>query len=165
MAVARTVACETHMRRSNLDAKRVEDLPCAVCGRLRSHPTHDSRDWQPTGPGSHRFELTPADCARLSRVEVGHRMRLETKNHRGLLDPPLPPPAERRRIREAAGWTQEDLGDELGVSRHLVYRWEKPNGYIDEHRLPGREPLGETRRRYATLLESLARQPPTAPGE
>lgn len=75
---------------------------------------------------------------------------------RGDYTVPLPPPVERRRIREQAGWTQEDLGDELNRSRDLVSRWENPAvGYVGEERLPGREPSGEIRREYARLLQEL----------
>lgn len=37
----------------------------------------------------------------------------------------LPPAAERRRIREAAGVSQRELARALGVSWTAVYRWEQ----------------------------------------
>ena len=151
------------MRRPNLDAKPVEDLPCAICGRVRADPTHDSIDWTPIGRGTHLFQLTADDCARLTEPQLNHLIRLEEKRQRGLLDPPLPPPAERRRIRQAAGWTQNDVADTICVSRHLVFRWEKPVGYDGTRRLPGREPCGKERREYAALLQVLSQPNPPPP--
>jgi predicted transcriptional regulator len=37
----------------------------------------------------------------------------------------LPPPGERRRIREDAGVTQEALATECGVSQPTLARWER----------------------------------------
>jgi DNA-binding transcriptional regulator YiaG len=37
----------------------------------------------------------------------------------------LPPPAERRRIREDAGISQHEVAKALGVSWTAVYRWER----------------------------------------
>jgi hypothetical protein len=92
-----------------------------------------------------------------------------TKFDKGLLDPPLQSPAERRRIRKRVGWTQEWPADvhfdrsRLRVTRQMVSRWEKPVGYgPGDVRLPGREPTGAKRRAYAALLEALKRLPPAA---
>jgi transcriptional regulator with XRE-family HTH domain len=57
----------------------------------------------------------------------------------------LPPPAVARAIRDAAGVSQQQLADELGVNRVTVARWE----------LGTRTPRGELRLRYTTLLEQL----------
>ncbi|MFI6039050.1 sigma factor-like helix-turn-helix DNA-binding protein [Streptomyces sp. NPDC051315] len=62
-------------------------------------------------------------------------------------DTPLPPPAERRRLREAASLTQAQLAARLGVSRALVRTWESGR----------RTPQGGAREAYAALLASLAR--------
>jgi hypothetical protein len=69
---------------------------------------------------------------------------------------PLPSPENRRLIRERAGLTQEDLADELFVSRWTVSRWEKPSGYRNGKRMAGREPVGELRKNYSELLRALA---------
>ena len=37
----------------------------------------------------------------------------------------LPPPAERRRLREAAGLSLRDVGEAVGVSHAAVSRWER----------------------------------------
>lgn len=52
--------------------------------------------------------------------------------------------------------TQEDLGDDLEVSRDTVYRWKQDAvGYSEMTRLPGREPSGKLRTAYAMLLDDL----------
>ncbi|MFJ9473068.1 telomere-associated protein Tap [Streptomyces caniferus] len=66
----------------------------------------------------------------------------------------LPPPAERKRLREAAGLSQAQIATALGARREAVGNWEA-----------GRtEPRPPKRAAYARLLEGLAtRFPPTAP--
>ncbi|MFR9796383.1 sigma factor-like helix-turn-helix DNA-binding protein [Streptomyces sp. MS06] len=60
---------------------------------------------------------------------------------------PLPPPKERRRLREAGALTQAQLAAQVGVSRDTVRAWES-----------GRTtPRGRKRDTYATLLASLAK--------
>ncbi|CAM5695831.1 helix-turn-helix domain-containing protein [Streptomyces aurantiogriseus] len=60
---------------------------------------------------------------------------------------PLPPPEERRRLRETGSLTQAQLAERLGVSRATVRAWET-----------GRtSPRGRQREAYAHLLTSLAR--------
>jgi DNA-binding transcriptional regulator YiaG len=61
----------------------------------------------------------------------------------------LPPPAERRRIRETAGVSQRELALALGVSWTAVQRWEQgasPRTHIDE---------------YATALARLSEAAPS----
>jgi transcriptional regulator with XRE-family HTH domain len=58
----------------------------------------------------------------------------------------LPPPAERRRIRLAAGVSLRRMGDELGVSAVTVHNWETN----------GDGPGLENATRYRRLLEQLA---------
>ncbi|EGX56038.1 hypothetical protein SZN_29817 [Streptomyces zinciresistens K42] len=60
----------------------------------------------------------------------------------------LPPPAERRRLREAASLTQAQIAARVGVGRGTVRAWEA-----------GRTtPSGPRKEAYARLLLSLARQ-------
>jgi DNA-binding XRE family transcriptional regulator len=77
------------------------------------------------------------------------------RERRGDYDAPLPPPAERRRIREAVGWTQQQVADELHVSRHTIGRFEKKAGLVNGRRMSGREPSRELRVAYSALLKSL----------
>jgi DNA-directed RNA polymerase specialized sigma24 family protein/transcriptional regulator with XRE-family HTH domain len=61
---------------------------------------------------------------------------------------PLPPPKERRRLREAAALTQAQLATRVGVSRQSVRAWES-----------GRTtPRGRKREAYAALLKTLAEE-------
>ncbi|WP_433343940.1 helix-turn-helix domain-containing protein [Streptomyces sp. CA-253872] len=55
---------------------------------------------------------------------------------------PLPPPAERRRLREGLALSRAQLAGALGVSTSAVAGWES-----------GREPSGETREKYAYFLD------------
>ena len=48
----------------------------------------------------------------------------------------LPPAAERRRIREAAGVAQRELARALGVSWTAIQRWESgamPRSHVDDY--------------------------------
>lgn len=51
----------------------------------------------------------------------------------------LPSPAVRRVLREASGWTQQDIADRLGVSNGCVSCWERglygPRGQNEEQYL------------------------------
>ncbi|WP_143663443.1 helix-turn-helix transcriptional regulator, partial [Streptomyces bobili] len=67
-------------------------------------------------------------------------------------DTPLPPPKERRRLRELGSLTQAQLAARLGVSRETVRAWET-----------GRStPSGRKRESYGKLLASLAAVRPPA---
>jgi Helix-turn-helix domain len=69
------------------------------------------------------------------------------------LGPDLPPPAERKRLREAAGLTRPQLAQALGVHHDAVRRWEA-----------GDDPRQPQRGEYARLLAGLAqRYPAPAP--
>jgi transcriptional regulator with XRE-family HTH domain len=57
---------------------------------------------------------------------------------------PLPPPEERRRLREAAGLAGTNLAAQIGVSPTTVYGWEQ-----------GRNPSGLLREAYARALTQL----------
>jgi DNA-binding XRE family transcriptional regulator len=65
----------------------------------------------------------------------------------------LPPPAERRRLREAAGLSQTQIATALGTRREAVGSWEAGQ----------REPRPPQRAAYARLLEGLAQRFPAAP--
>jgi len=66
---------------------------------------------------------------------------------------PLPPPKERRRLREAASLTQAQLASRLGVSRETVRAWES-----------GRTtPRDRRRDAYAKLLAQLAKPATSEP--
>jgi DNA-binding transcriptional regulator YiaG len=59
--------------------------------------------------------------------------------------PPLPSPATRRALREAAGLTTDQLAQVLHVTRQTVCNWE----------LGRREPRGEQRAAYLEALRFL----------
>ncbi|MCM2430981.1 telomere-associated protein Tap [Streptomyces sp. RKAG337] len=63
--------------------------------------------------------------------------------------PPIPDPAERTRLREAWGWSKQQLADEIGVKRETVWAWEKPNAPA---------PRGAKGQAYARLLDGMRRQ-------
>ncbi|MDT7840721.1 helix-turn-helix domain-containing protein [Streptomyces justiciae] len=63
---------------------------------------------------------------------------------------PLPPPKERRRLREAGSLTQAQLAERVGVTRETVRAWES-----------GRtNPRGRKREAYAKLLSTLTQEEP-----
>ncbi|WP_345113870.1 telomere-associated protein Tap [Streptomyces drozdowiczii] len=73
---------------------------------------------------------------------------------------PLPPPAERKRLREAAGLSQDQVAKALGSRRESVGNWESGRS----------EPRPPKRAAYARLLEGLAarfapEEAPEAPAE
>ncbi len=57
----------------------------------------------------------------------------------------LPVPAERIRLRQRFGITQEELAQALGVTRKSVRTWERGTA----------EPTGAHRRKYANILNRL----------
>ena len=113
--------------------------------------------WAEHWEADHRFVFASIeDVGRVADRELNASIRRGSRRRRGLLDPPLPAPAERKRIREAAGFTQADVARVLHVTPYAVYRWEKPSGYRDGERLPGREPAGELRRAYSEVLARMS---------
>ena len=58
--------------------------------------------------------------------------------------PDLPTPTERRRLRKHFGVTQTELARSIGVSRQMIVGYEREGG---------NEPTGDTRVKYAELLE------------
>jgi DNA-binding XRE family transcriptional regulator len=101
----------------------------------------------------HEWESVPLPT--MTEQEVQARIRTLMRERRGDYDAPLPPPVERRRIREAAGWTQEQVAKELHASRHTISRFEKKAGLVNGRRASGREPSGELRVAYSALLKRL----------
>lgn len=66
---------------------------------------------------------------------------------------PLPPPAERRRLRESQSLTRAQVAERVGVSRETVRAWET-----------GRTtPRGRKAQKYASLLASAPTSAPTTP--
>ncbi|MER5499656.1 helix-turn-helix transcriptional regulator [Streptomyces sp. NPDC002561] len=65
----------------------------------------------------------------------------------------LPPPDVRRELRERARLSKAQVARTLGVSPSTVGGWEN-----------GRDPVDETRKRYAYLLDGLAAKFPAGPG-
>ncbi|MES4906069.1 MULTISPECIES: telomere-associated protein Tap [unclassified Streptomyces] len=68
---------------------------------------------------------------------------------------PLPPPAERKRLREAAGLSQEQIATALETRRESVGNWEAGRA----------EPRPPKRAAYARLLEGLAARFPSPAAE
>lgn len=62
----------------------------------------------------------------------------------------LPPPAQRRAIRERAGISRRALARELGVSGTAVAWWEDPNGHNP------RQPVAIAYRKLLEQLDALA---------
>ena len=96
------------------------DDPCSECGVVRS--SHNDQmaghEWQAS---DHLVLIEEEDNALgMTEAEVNARVRTAGRERRGLYDARLPPPAERRRIREEAGWTQQQVADVLKVSRHTI---------------------------------------------
>jgi hypothetical protein len=100
-----------------------------------------------------RFPSTPSP--KMTPQEVNAAIRMTTRVLRGYYAAPLPPPAERRRIRQAAGWTQEQVASELRISRQYMSSFEKKSGWRQGMRLPGREPTRDLRAEYSELLRRL----------
>jgi DNA-binding transcriptional regulator YiaG len=135
--------------------------PCEVCGvrRLDHEPTQIRHRYQsPALPADAFHQCEFWDIVPDSRGGLVERsiMRHAEREANSRYSAPLPSPDDRKRIRERAGLTQQDLADELFVSRWTLARWEKPAGYRNRVRLPGREPVGALREAYSDLLRQLA---------
>ena len=63
-------------------------------------------------------------------VKVTERVKARIHVHRS-----LPEPAERRALREAAGLTQRELADTIGVDRTAITHWESGRRNPDGKRL------------------------------
>jgi hypothetical protein len=119
--------------------------PCGACGLLRFDHDDDVM--------GHGWHASASEG--ITEPEMQARIRAFERERRGEYDAPLPPPAERRHIRETAGWSQERVADELHLSRHTVMRFERLAGWRRGQRLPGREPSGDVRVAYSALLKRL----------
>lgn len=119
--------------------------PCAMCGVDRADHCDEEmgHEWRDARP--------PATTKRESNA----RIRLRMRDRRGDYETPLPPPADRRRIREAAGWTQQQVADELRCSPQAVSSYEMPVDWNQDPRHRGREPSKELRAEYSELLTRL----------
>jgi DNA-binding transcriptional regulator YiaG len=100
----------------------------------------------------------------ITEQESQARIRTLTREREGKYAAPLPPPSERRRIREAAGATQKKVADKLHVSRHTVAKFERRAGWVNGRRLPGREPTGAVRSSYSELLKNPWMMASESPG-
>lgn len=92
----------------------------------------------------------------MTQRELHALMRTRGRERRDLYSAPLPSPEERKRIREDARWTQQKVAAALFVSRHTVSRFERKAGWLNDERLPGREPSGPVRQAYSELLLRLS---------
>jgi hypothetical protein len=133
---------------------------CEVCGvrRLEHEPSQIRHRYRfPALPTGSFYECEFWDIVIDTTGGTTERaIHRHSEREGSQYDAPLPSPVDRRRIRERAGLTQEDLADELCVSRWTVTRWEKPAGYRNGKRLAGREPMGDLRRSYSGLHRELA---------
>jgi DNA-binding XRE family transcriptional regulator len=73
---------------------------------------------------------------------IAEAVRFELRIHRD-----LPPPAERRRLREEAGMSQQKLAEIIGVTRQAICQYESGK------RAKPRNPL--VRQRYVEALRAL----------
>jgi hypothetical protein len=119
--------------------------PCHLCRVRRVDHDGDEmgHEWRDPSPPS------------TTEQETNTRIRMNMREIRGDYAAPLPPPEERRRIREAAEWTQEQVADALRCSRQAVSSYEIPVNWKQDPRHRGREPSKELRAEYSTLLRKL----------
>ena len=119
--------------------------PCGLCRVLRLD--HDAEAM------GHEWRASAFET--ITDQEAQARIRTFERERRGDYDAPLPPPAERRLIRETVGWTQQQVADRLHVSRHTISKFERRAGWVRGERLGGREPVGKVRDAYSALLKRL----------
>ncbi len=103
----------------------------------------------------HRFWMAFDLFETLTPSEQNAFLYMDQRRTSGRLDPELPSPPERKRIRTDAGLTQRDVAELLYVSRHTVAKWEKQSGWLRGQRLAGREPSGDLRKQYAAVLANM----------
>ena len=65
------------------------------------------------------------DLDHMNEPVANAMVRTAERERAGEYSAPLPSPANRKLIRERAGWTQQQVADKLGVSRHTVAKSEK----------------------------------------
>jgi DNA-binding transcriptional regulator YiaG len=133
--------------------------PCVSCGvrRLDHPPSQIPHYYQsPALPSEAFYECDLWGIVHDSTAGTVERAITRHFDRDARYTAPLPSPEHRKHIRERAGLTQEDLADELCVTRWTVTRWEKPAGYRNGKRMAGREPVGELRKNYSELLRALS---------
>jgi DNA-binding transcriptional regulator YiaG len=81
-------------------------------------------------------------------VTMSEMMRAADRGSRSGCLPPLPPVEERRRLREAAGLSQEQLAVAVGCALRSLFRWERGE----------REPAGVHKARYVAVLALIERR-------
>jgi hypothetical protein len=118
------------------------DDPCGLCGTLRLDHADETMGHEWRAPASET----------ISKAEIQARIRTFERERRGEYSAPLPRAVERRRIRQVARWTQQQVADELHLSRHTIGRFERRAGWLNGRRLQGREPSGCVRADYSELL-------------
>lgn len=131
--------------------------PCTSCGVLRTEHRPERIRHQYRSPlvsDESMIEGAPWDAIWPSNGTAEEKAIVRHAERTGY-EAPLPSPNNRRRLREQAGWTQEDIAQEVFVNRTTVARWETPAGYHNGVRLNGREPTGESRKDYSKLLRSF----------
>jgi DNA-binding XRE family transcriptional regulator len=83
--------------------------------------------------------------SRRHRSPTLHHVRTHTALEEAVALRLLPPPRERRQVRELAGLSQRRIGDEIGVSGQAVAHYEAGT----------RTPRGERLMRYVAILTEL----------
>ena len=130
--------------------------PCEVCGvrRLDHEPSQIRHRYQSPALPPEAFDesefldiLNDSTGGTVERSIMRHGEREANSRYFA----PLPSPEDRKRIRERAGLTQQDLADELFVSRWTVARWEKPSG------IRRRAGMTERRSELVSTRESVKR--------
>lgn len=137
------------------------DQPCLNCGKTRREhdPRHERHQYRTPAVAPEEIDHDSGFWDFTNDTTGGTAQRALNRHWEreanGAYSAPLPPPCERKRIRERAGLTQEELAKELFVERTTVSRWEQPAGYTHGRRLNGREPVGDRRRDYSNMLRDL----------
>jgi hypothetical protein len=128
-----------------LSSSGLWNVPCGLCRVLRLDHDDDAMGHEWRGSASET----------ITKPESQARVNTLMRELRGEYDAPLPPPTERRRIRRAAEWSQQQAADELHLSRHALAKFERRAGWVNGTRLQGREPTGQVRADYSELLMRL----------
>lgn len=124
----------------------------AQAGRMAAHARQQGRstsghlDHARHAPNDTRFPVVTGEPPMCRSIYVYVLFRTKGRPVTQTSAVPLPPPEERRRLREAGALTQAQVAERVGVSRETVRAWES-----------GRTaPRGRRRDAYAQLLWSIA---------